>query len=204
MSEWKLFDGDVPHVSTPEFHKDRERAPHLEQPHHQPRLQTAAELVLDAGLTYQRLAGERGTFSDLGCGDGGLLSVVQHAFRDAWGYDFQPSNRAGWAERGVAAYQKDVFGSDWDAVELGNVVACTEVLEHLADPHGVVKRLHASPDVHYVIASSPVNEGPDMHDECHAWAWDYSGYEAMFANAGWLVGDHRVVGNFQVIRGYKQ
>jgi hypothetical protein len=197
MTEWKLFDGDVPHVSTPEFHANRERAPHLEQPHHQPRLQAAAEMILHChGAT---------TFCDLGCGDGGLLSLVQDGFEKAWGYDFQPSNAAGWHERGVDAAYLDVFGQDRDKVLLGGVVACTEVLEHLADPHGVLKWLYDAEFGPYeVVCSSPVNENDRMHDECHAWAWDYAGYEALVEGAGFKVAKHVVVGNFQLIRGYRQ
>lgn len=193
MTEWKLFDGDVPHVSTPEFHEHRERAPHLEQPHHQDRLHTAARMVLDC----------RGasTFCDLGCGDGGLLSLVQCGFGKAWGYDFQPSNMAGWKERGVDAAYLDVFGADRDRVLLGGVAAMTEVLEHLADPHGTLRWLYNAEFGPYeIVVSSPVNEHAGMHDECHAWAWDFSGYEAMAVNAGWRVREHVTVGPFQVMR----
>jgi hypothetical protein len=209
VTEWRIYpDADVPHVSTPEFHQHRERAPHLEQPGHQGRLAVAADLVRGAGLLYRSATGERGTFSDLGCGDGGLLSVVQDEFRDAWGYDFQPSNAAGWAERGVTAYQADLFSSSSslfyrDEVELGEVIACTEVLEHLASPHGVLKQLREHPVPEYLVCSSPVNESDRLHDECHAWAWDYSGYEAMVHNAGWKVTQHVVTGPFQVIQAAK-
>jgi hypothetical protein len=83
MGEWKLFEGDVPHVSTPEFHKDRARAPHVDQPHHRPRLQRACELVVDAAdeLVVEASLSQTSTaavvdVSDLGCGDGGLLQLL--------------------------------------------------------------------------------------------------------------------------------
>jgi len=194
VTEWKLFDGGIPLVSTFEFHEHRERAAHLEQAHHELRLHTAARMIRES-------AGPLGTFSDLGCGDGGLLSLVQGSFTEAWGYDFQPSNEAGWKERGVQAELKDVFsvlgGPD---IELGNVVACTEVLEHLADPHGVLKWLHDDPVPQHLVCSSPVNETGDYHDSCHAWAWDYPGYEKLATGAGWTVAEHAVVGMFQVMR----
>ena len=94
MAEWKLFDGDQAHVSTAEFHAHRERAPHLEQSGHRDRLLTAASFVMTAVGLGARSA------SDLGCGDGGLLSLLAGRV-DAWGYDFQPSNAAGWAEREI-------------------------------------------------------------------------------------------------------
>jgi hypothetical protein len=194
VTEWKLFDGDVPHVSTAEFHRDRPRAPHLDQPSHWPRLHVAGQYIratAAAGST---------TLSDLGCGDGGLLSIVQDAFSGgAWGYDFSPANAAGWAERHVIAYQLDVFGDRWHRVTLGSTVVMTEVLEHLADPHGTLRRVHEGGADH-LVCSSPVNENADNHDECHAWAWNMRGYAAMIANAGWSIAEHEVVDPFQVVR----
>lgn len=194
MSEWRLFpEGTVPYVSSFEFHARRARAPHLDQPAHWPRLHVAGRYLREA-------AGELDTWSDLGCGDGGLLSITQDAFRQAWGYDFQPSNAAGWPERHVTAYQLDAFSpAKRHLVQLGRVVSCTEVLEHLADPHGVLAWLVDDPVTEALVCSSPVNEGPDSHDECHAWAWDYDGYEAMIDNAGWKIRKHEVIDTFQVV-----
>lgn len=193
VPEWKLFVGDVPYVSTPGFHEHRERASHLEQPHHQPRLHVAAGFI-------RASARERSTFSDLGCGDGGLLSLVQDSFDRAWGYDFQPSNTAGWTGRRVTASLLDVFGADRDKAELGNVVAMTEVLEHLADPHEVLAWIYNHPGVETLVCSSPVNESAGAHDECHAWAWDASGYAAMVVNAGFGIVSQEIIDPFQVIR----
>ena len=138
------------------------------------------------------------TVSDLGCGDGGLLSLVQRLDGvAAWGYDFQPSNVAGWAERGVTAHQADVFGADRDAVELGDVVVVTEVLEHLADPHGAVRWIggHAR----WLVASSPWGETPESHDDCHAWAWDFAGYADVARHGGFELVRHIPVGQFQLV-----
>lgn len=196
MTEWRLFDGDVPYVSTPEFHRDRERARHLAQPEHRDRLLAAARMI-------RKAAGPLGTFSDLGCGDGGLLSLVQDAFHKAWGYDFTPANVQGCKERGVDAAYLDVFGRDRDNVLLGSVVALTEVLEHLADPHGVLKWIHGSTSAGTLVCSSPWNENADAHDECHAWAWDSDGYVTMIADAGWRVVEQEHVGRFQLVRAQK-
>lgn len=195
MAEWKLFDTEIPHVSTFEFHQDRERAPHLEQSWHQPRLFAAANFVRQlAEIT------PLATVSDLGCGDGGLLSLVQYDRNvlSAWGYDFAPANAAGWAERGVTASALDVFGADWDQVKLGRIVVMTEVLEHLADPHGVLRRIRQDGALH-LVCSSPWNETPQSHCEEHAWAWDMAGYAEMLAGAGWRVTRHDDVGLFQVV-----
>jgi hypothetical protein len=199
MAEWKLFDGDVPYVSTAEFHADRERAPHLEQPAHRPRLEHAAGLVLAAVQLVAR-GGARATVSDLGCGDGGLLSLIQD-HTTAWGYDFAPANVAGWAERGVTAEALDVFGADRDAVKFGDITVMTEVLEHLADPHGVVRWVgEHSP---FIVASSPWGERPDWHDECHAWAFDRVGYRALIEQGGYRILRHDPVGQFQVVLGMR-
>lgn len=196
MTEWKLFEGDVPHVSTAEFHADRERARHLEQAPHRPRLELAAEYVRQAAANL----GGDARVSDLGCGDGGLLSLL-HGEPDierVWGYDFCPANEAGWAERGVEAYAQDVF-ADLDSVELGHIVVMTETLEHLADPHGVLRRLHRPEGPRWLVCSSPWMENDRQHDACHAWAWDLAGYLKMIQDAGWYIVRHEQVGLFQVV-----
>jgi 2-polyprenyl-3-methyl-5-hydroxy-6-metoxy-1,4-benzoquinol methylase len=194
--EWKLFEGDVPYVSTAEFHADRERAPHLEQAFHQERLYLAAEFVR---LAVQEIAGEESvTVSDLGCGDGGLLSLIQDAPQvTAWGYDFCPANEAGWTERGVRAFSLDVFGADWDQVQLGDVIVMTETLEHLADPHGVLRQ--ARNKAQRLVVSSPWNESQNIHSPEHAWAWNLDGYARMIESAGWLIERHQQAGLFQVV-----
>jgi 2-polyprenyl-3-methyl-5-hydroxy-6-metoxy-1,4-benzoquinol methylase len=166
VTEWRLFDGDSPHVSTFAFHEHRERAPHLEQEWHRARLLRTAELVRSLAPA---------SVVDLGCGDGGLLSLLGGI--DAWGYDFQPSNQAAWAERGVHAEFADVFASD-SPVAWAQVAVLTEVLEHLADPHGVLARI--ARHVEYVVASSPATETGDAHCAEHAWAWDAAGYRSLF------------------------
>lgn len=191
MSQWKLFDGECA-VSTFAFHEHRERARHLEQPLHRPRLLAAARLVgiaANLGAT---------TCSDLGCGDGGLLSLLT---LEAWGYDFAPANAEGWAERGVKAEALDVFGVDRDRVRLGDVTCVTEVLEHLEDPHGAVEWIGQRS--RFVVASSPWDEGPWGHDECHAWAFNRAGYRALIESGGYRVMRQQDVGRFQLILGAK-
>jgi hypothetical protein len=193
VAEWRLFDGDVPYVSTFEFHEHRARAPHIDQPAHWPRLHVAGRFLRDA-------AEHLSTWSDLGCGDGGLLSVTQDAFSEAWGYDFQPSNALGWPGRGVTAYLLNAFDpAARDQVRLGSAVSCTEVLEHLADPHGVLAWLYSAPEAEALVCSSPVNEDASSHDECHAWAWDSDGYQALVTGAGWRIRQYEVITTFQVI-----
>lgn len=192
--EWKLFDGPVPHVSTPEYHRDRPRAPHLEQPPHQGRIYLAARFVSEAVTDL----GGQADVSDLGCGDGGLLSLVQEIpGTTAWGYDFTPSMREGWAERGVTAYARNAFGTNRRGIRLGDVVVMTEVLEHLADPHGALKWARGKGK--RLVCSSPFNENDQVHDECHAWAWDLDGYADLIESAGWTIVRREQVDLFQVV-----
>jgi 2-polyprenyl-3-methyl-5-hydroxy-6-metoxy-1,4-benzoquinol methylase len=205
VAEYRLFDGDVPYVSTAAFHRDRERAPHLEQPAHQGRLARAREFIIDAlqGYAARKPGTEDVTLSDLGCGDGGLLQTLRGIVGlTAWGYDFQPSNAAGWVERGVHAERADVFGEDRELIDLGDIAVTTEVLEHLADPHGAVRWI--GQHSRYLVASSPWNEHPGSHDKCHAWAWDQDGYLALLAQGGFTVLRHETVGQFQIILGEQQ
>jgi hypothetical protein len=195
VSEWRFFEGDIPHVSTAEFHADRERAQHLEQPHHKPRLYRAAELVM---LAFHQV--RLGTVSDLGCGDGGLLSLLQdnHGIK-CWGYDFAPANTAGWVERGISAQGLDVFGADRKNIRFGDLTVVTEVLEHIADPHGAVRWIGENSK--WIVASSPYVEGPWGHDECHAWAWDPAGYRALIEQGGFQIIEHNDLNPFQLILG---
>lgn len=188
--EWKLFSGGpTPFVSTAEFHADRDRAPHLEQEDHRPRLLAAAEMVADAALRLD----DNATVSDLGCGDGGLLSLLEIP---AWGYDFQPTNKAGWAERGVTATALDVFG-DRDSVDVGRIAVMTEVLEHIADPHEALRWV--STRARFLVASSPRFERPGAHVPEHAWAWNEGGFSRLISNNGWTILRHEMVGSSQLV-----
>lgn len=203
MAEYRLFpEGETPHVSTRAFHAHRERAPHLEQPAHQGRLNCAFAFIIEALQTHAAVkpGTDDVTLSDLGCGDGGLLQTLRGIVGlTAWGYDFQPSNQAGWIERGVTAEQADVFGADRDQIRLGDITVTTEVLEHVADPYAAVRWI--GQHSRYLVASSPWNETPESHDECHAWAFDQDGYRALIEQGGFTILRHEAVGQFQVVLG---
>lgn len=196
MAEYRFFEeGTVPAVSTYEFHKDRDRAQHLEQPNHHDRLMQAVEFV---GEAYADLGPGRVTLSDLGCGDGGLLSLLKWSHMTAWGYDFTPANVSGALLRGVDVLEADVFGCDRPWISLGQITTMTEVLEHLADPHDVLRWVHR--ESQYLVVSSPWNETPESHDECHAWGWDVEGYAELIKNAGWSILHHvKLPYKFQVV-----
>lgn len=191
--EWRLWlTGDAPYMSTAAFHANRERAAHLEQAAHRPRLLAAAAAVNDLA---QQL--DNPTVSDLGCGDGGLLSLLEC---EAWGYDFQPSNAQGWVERGVKAELLDAFGNDRDLVRFGDITVLTEVLEHVADPRGVLRWVKSR----YVVASSPRNETGEKHAPEHAWAWNEAGFAKLFTDTGWSILRHEPIGGTQLIVAERQ
>jgi 2-polyprenyl-3-methyl-5-hydroxy-6-metoxy-1,4-benzoquinol methylase len=189
--EWRLFEENtVPHVSTAEFHRDRERAPHLEQTHHRPRMDLALDCVRAAENWYARP-----TLSDLGAGDGGFLTLVAPFVERAWGYDLCPANVVGAAERGVDVRLQDFTV---ERPELGTVTTMLEVLEHVARPHDLVRAVRNA-GVRVLIASSPVDETEASHDAVHAWAWDMPGYRAMIESGGWNVVRHETAGRYQVV-----
>jgi SAM-dependent methyltransferase len=178
MVEVRLQGSSYP--STFEFHKDRERAPHLEQPWHANRLYIAAKMARSVSPK---------SIVDLGCGDGGLLSLVKDI--PSWGYDFCPANQAGWVERGVTAEFADVFNTDFEP-KWAELVVVTEVLEHLADPHGAVEWI--ARNAKFIVASSPFDDfgehGPGMHE--HVWAWDYDGYAQLLGEHFSIIQHRRV------------
>lgn len=201
MAEWKLFNGDAAHVSTFEFHEHRERAPHLEQGVHQGRLRLAADFVREAVDRVTTRIQAPATVIDLGCGDGGLLSLISRLpWVNTFGYDFQPSNEQGWRERNVHARALN-FVEQFSEVPSANVYVMTEVLEHLTDPHGFVKGIFERDA--QLVASSPYTEHSGSHDECHAWAWDEEGYKQLMWQAGFKVVRHETTGMFQVIHAVK-
>lgn len=193
MSEWRLFpEGTIPEFTRPEWYEQRERSPHLEQPDHGQRLRMTHHF---AGLVMAGL--DLHSVTDLGCGDGGLLSLLRGTA--AIGYDLCPANvAAACLEREVDAYVLDVV-SEPERIQWGELAVATEMLEHLADPHGLVRLIAAN--ARAVVASSPANEDDRSHYEFHAWAWDMAGYRAMFETAGFEVTIHTPVSGYQILAG---
>lgn len=189
----RLFAADtVPEFTTAAWYAGREAAPHLEEPLHQDRLWITRRMVDTAITDDPNLR----TLIDLGCGDGGFLSTIRGLPLTAWGFDLQPSNVAAAHVRGV-----DVrFGDFLDSANLdADIIVATEVLEHLLDPHGLVRHLHTTTAA-TVIASSPATETREAHYAFHAWAFDLAGYAALFTDVGWTIAEHETTGMFQILR----
>lgn len=187
--EWRLFaEGTVPEYTRPEWYAEREHAPHLEQAGHRERLMQTATFVAQAAFSH----GLR-TVVDLGAGDGGLLSLLGPSL-DAWGYDLMPENLAVAKERRADVRYGDVVEGD---IEWGQIAVCTEMLEHLVDPHAFVRRIAGHAQA--LVCSSPKDERPGDAYEFHTWAWDLDGYRALVQQAGFKVLRQRTVHGFQVI-----
>lgn len=173
---------------TQEWYEDRHHAPHKEQPVHRPRMEKVADFACQAIDTFNY-----GSVVDFGAGDGGMLELIRERAGDIdlthtrmWGYDLQPSNvEYARHHRGVDVKYRDFTDEDllW-----GDLIVTTECLEHLEDPHELVRRI--SENARAVIASSPSQETPESHDACHAWVWDMEGYAQMFKSAGFSIVDH--------------
>lgn len=187
---------------TAEWYKTREHAPHVDQPIHQPRMEAVADLAF---RTIRDL--DLGTVCDLGAGDGGMLGLVGYRCPERqavklWGYDLMEVN----CEYAQKTRHEDVRYRDFveEPIEWADLTIITECLEHLENPHGMVRRIGRNSKA--IIASSPAKETSESHDACHAWVWDTDGYASLIEQGGFQVADHFTIEgdyDFQIILGVK-
>lgn len=182
MTESRLFDPEEP----PEWldsawWTNTPNCNHLDNRVHRARLEAAGAAAVGAAI------GQRtNCIVDLGAGDGGLLSILPEPFRSSsYGYEIiTDSVRYANEVRQVRVLKADVLS---DELDLGKVAVATEMLEHLADPHGFVKKLFEDGRVNVFIASSPHSETDQHHEWNHAWAWDREGYADLIRQGGWTI-----------------
>lgn len=189
MTEYRLFDPESPpEWLDPEWWRDHPHCDHLGSPTgaHRQRLVEAAKAAVAATALID-CGGGHDMVTDLGAGDGALLSLLPpHIRTESWGYEIIRED-VGYAcgVRNVEVHRRNVReGLEKGSLILAPIVVLTEVLEHMADPHGFLELLHARDEVEYVVASSPWGETPDKNEPNHAWAWDVPGYREMFNAAG--------------------
>jgi trans-aconitate methyltransferase len=174
--EWRLFDeGTVPYFTTAEFFAGHPWIEPGNQIGHAERIAMVTAETLALLVAHPEIR----SVSDLGCGDGSFLAGLP-AGLPAWGYDAGLGNVEAAQAAGLDVRRADILT---DPLHYGDLIVCTEVLEHLADPHAFVRRLPAG----WLIATSPANETDTWHYEHHAWAWDRAGYRQLFEDAGWTV-----------------
>lgn len=178
MTEWKLFEGSDPHVSSVPFFQSHPWVPPEGQIGHAERTRMVALLVPWIQQTIQPVS----SIADLGCGDGSLLGQLAElpVLCPMWGYDLGLDN----------IYRAHLLGLDvrhanilTDELEYGELLIATEVLEHLEDPLRFLKGLPGE----LLIVSSPSAETDRWHYVDHTWAWDLDGYRDLVEQAGWLV-----------------
>lgn len=174
--ETRLFtEGTIPEWTTSEWYGSRESAPHLEQAGHRERLLDTATWI----KKFKPL-----NVVDLGSGDGGLLSLLKDADIDCWGYDLQQSNvDHARTVRKVNVNYLDII-NEFDGVKWAELAVATEMLEHLIDPHGFVRKV-SEEGAPFFLASSPWHETIDNHYPYHAWVWDEEGYANLFRSNGY-------------------
>lgn len=190
--EWKLFSGKNPEFARPEWYENIASAHHLEELHHRERLFAAKELVKQA----IKLGGK--SVVDLGCGDGGLLQILKEDSITSWGYDLMPTN----IDYAINVRKVDARYTDFNSndIDYADIAIMTEVLEHMEDPHSIVKNLPSK----YLVASSPYNETDLSHYEFHLWAWDEEGYEELLRQGGYrIINKILVSGWSQVLLGVR-
>lgn len=181
--QWRLFEeGTIPDFTTVEFFKAHPWISPVHQLGHAQRMRMTADLIREVVLTECGIQ----TVTDLGCGDGSLLSMIGDVGLDrAWGYDAGTGNVERADEFGLDVRQADLL-TDFDTLEFGDLVVASEVIEHLVDPHGFVAKIPSR----YAVLSSPSAETGDWHYYHHAWAWDMEGYSKLATDVGWKIIEH--------------
>lgn len=161
--------------STYDFHKDREEADHVNQPSHRTRILEVARLIKELNEKDPIKS-----WIDYGCGNGGLLSVVD-CVPDKKGYDWMPTNVEGAKQKARPGVEfKNFLEIEPEECDLATA---TEVMEHLQDPHGFARNLKCK----YFIMSCPEGETPQGHDPVHVWGWDREGMHNLLTNNGYEI-----------------
>lgn len=111
------------------------------------------------------------TGADLSCGDGAILRALN--LRERHFGDYAPGHRYTGPVEKTLAEIPDV-----------HLFVCTETLEHLDDPDGVLKQVRDK--TQRLVLSTPVDAWDDTNLE-HYWAWDREAVEAMLTGAGFQV-----------------
>jgi SAM-dependent methyltransferase len=184
VMEARLFpEGTVPEYTTALWYEGRDSAPHVEEAAHRGRLDIAAKFINELAREHVAAGGPLLQVVDLGCGDGGLLSLLDSNLVRGWGYDLQMSNVEASRKRGVDVRYGDVV-EHFDLIDWGDLVVCTEFLEHLVAPEAFLQKVagHAR----YVVASSPFTETLEDHYEFHCYAWDIDGYTDLLKRSGFI------------------
>lgn len=115
---------------------------------------------------------EIGTIADLSCGDGVILDDVR-ATNKIYGDISQGADTRvrGPIEETILQVQ-------------GDLLICSETLEHLDDPGTVLG--HAATRFDWICITTPLGETDPEKNYEHYWGWDLWGMSSLLSENGWL------------------
>lgn len=193
--EARLFDPEnKPEWLDSDWWLETDNCNHLDNRVHRARLEASAQTAINAAASVSTAREGDHYITDLGAGDGGLLSLLPAIVPDrsykAWGYEvITDSVRYANEVRRVDVRHANVL-TQYDKLDLARTVVMTEMLEHLEDPGALLTKLLKDSRVWNIVASSPHSETSEHHEWNHAWAWDREGYRDLFERSGWFVEEH--------------
>lgn len=108
---------------------------------------TRLRAIVQAGRVrlLRRLAGPGATVMEVGCGEGQLLQVIKAHGNPSWrvvGVDISEDACAALRAAGLEMHCAQFEDLDWPAASV-DVVVMNQVIEHLADPRGCVRKAAA-------------------------------------------------------------
>lgn len=110
---------------------------------------------------------------DLACGDGALLNALENV-REKVFCDI------------VAAPHLTLMPMSMETsvkYMTGDLLVCSEVLEHLDDPDRVLRDAHGG--FQWIAITTPLGEDDPEKNEEHYWGWDMLGVDEMLTATGW-------------------
>lgn len=187
----------------------------MKEEHQRLRLERVADLVVEYAQK-----GPNQFVLEIGCCEGAMTAEIAPRVRGVLAVDFVQSLLDVCPQLPNVTYElQDI--SIWEPMRGApfDVTVMGEVLEHLIDPIGVLKRLVAC--TYYVVASCPINEELNLDtawdmskiDDLmtgrqkveagegagHIWAMDEEGFEFMFAEAGYEIVHKELIGPSEII-----
>lgn len=129
-------------------------------------------------LAVQQIAdADRQSVADLSCGNGDIACRIVVPPGDLHLGDFAvlPGELPGTKYHGP-------LEETLDLIPLVDVYVCSETIEHLDDPFGVLLKINEKAE--RLVLSTPLECWHDANGE-HLWAWDRDGVEQLLVSAGW-------------------